>query len=190
MVDWLFSFLEVRHVRYVVESNGKLQLIGIINSVRKISVKKADLHRIFETFLLARERRKGSICGRSAKSNKLFKSPNWRICDLRNLFADYPLLKNGIDPQPYCEKLYSPRRVGGKREHFSSADTDATSYRAANWTVHPEARLVSGFFNYRVSRNYSRKCSQLRVITKALNVLKSSKLRCRDMRNFVITTSQ
>ncbi len=45
-------------------------------------------------------------------------------------------------------------------------------------------------FNYRISRNYPRKCSQLRVFTKALNVLKSSKLRCRDMRNFVITMLQ
>jgi hypothetical protein len=27
------------------------------------------------------------------KSNKLFKSPNLRICDLRNLFADRPTLK-------------------------------------------------------------------------------------------------
>jgi hypothetical protein len=43
LVGWLtgyFLFLEVHYVRYIVESNGKLQLIGIINSVRKISVKK------------------------------------------------------------------------------------------------------------------------------------------------------
>jgi hypothetical protein len=149
MVDWLFSLLEVHHVRYIVVSSGKLQLIGIINSVRKISVKKQICIEFLEfscwrekgeKYLFAevrisqkywaRKSVKCHICGRSAKSNKLFESPNWRICDLRNLFTDYPHLKSGIDPHSttLLWKIVFPKKSWRKAEQFSTADTDPTSF--------------------------------------------------------------
>jgi hypothetical protein len=40
----------------IVESNGKRQIVRIVNGVRKISVKEADLHRILKIFLLRVQR--------------------------------------------------------------------------------------------------------------------------------------
>ncbi len=79
---------------------------------------------------------------------------------------------------------YERGREGREGEEFCRV---STNWEAGGGVAQESGGHVSGFLNYRVSRKYPRKCCQLLVSTMSLKVHKSSKLRCRDRCNFVIT---